>query len=134
VDRQELLRTITTAKSFERLLAAITPLTDGDLFGADRWPWLGQCEALMETLLWDISRHYEAHLEHLAPLARTHVTIESLCPLGLRRRDFGEPDNLSGSACAILALRAGELVGFNPHPPEWQLIVKLALGWSTSLF
>jgi hypothetical protein len=56
-------------QSFERLLAAIKPLTDQDLFGADRWPWLGE-EALVETLLWDTSRHYEAHREHLAPLAQ----------------------------------------------------------------
>jgi hypothetical protein len=46
------------------------PLTDDDLFGADRWPWLGE-EALVEMLLWDTSRHYEAHLEHLAPLAQS---------------------------------------------------------------
>lgn len=56
-------------QSFERLLAAIKPLTDDDLFSAVRWPWLGD-EALVEMLLWDTSRHYEAHLEHLAPLAQ----------------------------------------------------------------
>jgi hypothetical protein len=55
-------------QSFERLLAALAPLTDDDLFAADRWPWLDG-EALVETLLWDTSRHYEAHLGHLAPLA-----------------------------------------------------------------
>jgi len=60
-------------QSFDRLLAAMKPLTDNDLFGADRWPWLGE-EALAETLLWDTSRHYEAHLEHLAPLARNART------------------------------------------------------------
>ena len=60
-------------QSFERLLAAIKPLTDNDLFGADRWPWLGE-EALAETLLWDTSRHYEAHREHLAPLAQNART------------------------------------------------------------
>jgi hypothetical protein len=49
------------------------PLTDDDLFGADRWPWLGG-EALVETLLWDTSRHYEAHLKHLAPLAQNART------------------------------------------------------------
>ena len=59
--------------SFERLLAAIKPLTDDDLFGADRWPWLGE-EALAETLLWDTSRHYEAHLKYLAPLAQNART------------------------------------------------------------
>lgn len=57
-------------QSFERLLATLAPLTDDDLFAADRWPWLDG-EALVETLLWDTSRHYEAHLEHLAPLADT---------------------------------------------------------------
>ncbi len=61
-------------QSFERLLAAIKPINDDDdLFGADRWPWLGG-EALVETLLWDTSRHYEAHLKHLAPLAQNART------------------------------------------------------------
>jgi hypothetical protein len=60
-------------QSFERLLAAIETLTNDDLFGADRWPWLGR-EALVETLLWDTSRHYEAHLKHLAPLAQNSRT------------------------------------------------------------
>ena len=41
------------------------PLTD-----SDRWPWLDG-EALVEMVLWDTSRHYEAHLAHLAPLAYT---------------------------------------------------------------
>jgi hypothetical protein len=57
-------------QSFERLLAAIKPLTDDDLIGANRWPWL-EGEALVEMLLWDTSRHYEAHLKHLAPLAQS---------------------------------------------------------------
>ena len=60
-------------QSFERLVAAIMLLSDDDLFGADRWPWLGD-EALVEMLLWDTARHYEAHLEHLAPLAQTAGT------------------------------------------------------------
>ncbi len=60
-------------QSIERLVAAIMPLSDHDLFGADRWPWLGD-EALVEMLLWDTARHYEAHLEHLAPLAQTAGT------------------------------------------------------------
>jgi hypothetical protein len=67
-DRPDVTR-VAFNQSFERLLAAIRPLTDDDLFGADRWPWLGE-EALVETLLWDTSRHYEAHLQHLAPLAQ----------------------------------------------------------------
>jgi hypothetical protein len=66
-DRPDVTR-VAFDQSFERLLAAIEPLTDNDLFGADRWPWLGE-EALMEMLLWDTSRHYAAHLEHLAALA-----------------------------------------------------------------
>jgi hypothetical protein len=60
-------------QSFERLQAAIKPLTDDDLFDADRWPWLDE-EALVEMLLRDTSRHYEAHLEHLAPLAQNART------------------------------------------------------------
>lgn len=57
-------------QSFERLLATLDPLTDNDLFAADRWPWL-EGEALAEPLLWDTSRHYAAHLAQLAPLADT---------------------------------------------------------------
>jgi len=66
-DRPDVTR-VAFSQSFERLLASVKPLTDDDLFGADRWPWLGE-EALAETLLWDTSRHYKAHLENLAPLA-----------------------------------------------------------------
>lgn len=50
--------------SFTRLLAALEPLTDEELFADDRWPWLGG-EPLAETILWDSSRHYDAHREHL---------------------------------------------------------------------
>jgi hypothetical protein len=60
-------------QSFDRLLASMEPLTDSDLFGANRWPWLGG-EALAEMVLWDTSRHYEAHLEPLARLARNART------------------------------------------------------------
>jgi len=58
-------------ESFTRLLAALEPVTDEELFAgaADRWPWLGG-EALVETILWDSSRHYDAHREHLEPLSR----------------------------------------------------------------
>jgi hypothetical protein len=56
-------------ESFTRLLAALEPLTDDELFANDRWPWLGG-EALVEMILWDSSRHYEAHREHLEPLSR----------------------------------------------------------------
>ena len=56
-------------QSFDRLLAALGPLSDDDLFRADRWQWLDG-EALAEMLLWDTSRHYEAHVGHLELLAR----------------------------------------------------------------
>ena len=56
-------------RSFERLLAAIALLSDDDLFRADRWAWLNG-EPLAETLLWDTSRHYTAHLDQLRALSR----------------------------------------------------------------
>jgi hypothetical protein len=56
-------------ESFTRLLAALEPVTDEELFAADRWPWLGG-EALVETILWDSSRHYDAHREYLERLSR----------------------------------------------------------------
>jgi len=56
-------------ESFTRLLAALEPVTEEELFTVDRWPWLGG-EALVETILWDSSRHYDAHREHLERLAR----------------------------------------------------------------
>ncbi len=56
-------------ESFTRLLAPLEPVTDEELFAADRWPWLGG-EALVETILWDSSRHYDAHREHLERLSR----------------------------------------------------------------
>ncbi len=55
--------------SFGRLMAALEPLTDEELFAPDRWPWL-RGEALVEMVLWDTSRHYEAHREALEALAR----------------------------------------------------------------
>jgi hypothetical protein len=48
----------------ESLVAA---KTDAERFADDRWPWLGG-EALVETILWDSSRNYEAHREHLERL------------------------------------------------------------------
>lgn len=51
-------------ESFSRLLAALEPVTDEELFADGRWPWLGG-EALVDTILWDSSRHYDAHREHL---------------------------------------------------------------------
>jgi hypothetical protein len=71
-DRPDVTR-VAFNQSLDRLLAAIEPLSDNDLFVSDRWPWLGK-EALVETLLWDTSRHYEAHLEHLARLAQNAGT------------------------------------------------------------
>ena len=56
-------------ESFTRLLAALEQVTDEELFAADRWLWLGG-EALVETILWDSSRHYDAHREHLERLSR----------------------------------------------------------------
>jgi hypothetical protein len=50
--------------SFTRLVAALEPVSDEELFADDRWPWLNG-ESLAETILWDSSRHYEDHREHL---------------------------------------------------------------------
>jgi hypothetical protein len=55
--------------SYMRLLAAIESVTDEELFAADRWPWLGG-EALAEMILWDSSRHYNDHREHLETPSR----------------------------------------------------------------
>ena len=55
-------------ESLTRLLAALEPVTDEELFADDRWPWLGG-EALVEMILWDSSRHYDAHREHLERLS-----------------------------------------------------------------
>jgi hypothetical protein len=57
------------SESFTRLLAALEPASDDELFAADRWKWLDG-EALVETILWDSSRHYDAHREHLERLSR----------------------------------------------------------------
>ena len=56
-------------ESFTRLLAALEPVADEELFAVDRWQWLSG-EALVETILWDSSRHYDAHREHLERLSR----------------------------------------------------------------
>ena len=55
-------------ESFTRLLAALEPVTDEELFTDDRWPWLDG-EALVEMILWDSSRHYDAHREQLERLS-----------------------------------------------------------------
>jgi hypothetical protein len=67
-DSPEVTRTA-FRQTFERLLAAIEPLTDADLFSSDRCPWLDG-EALSEMLLWDTSRHYQQHFANLEPLSR----------------------------------------------------------------
>jgi hypothetical protein len=53
--------------SFNRLCAALDRATDDELFREDRWPWLSG-EALVETILWDTTRHYEAHRKHVESL------------------------------------------------------------------
>ena len=68
-DPPEVVR-VAFQRSFERLRAVLEPLSDDDLFVADRWPWL-EGEALVEMVLWDTSRHYEEHVEYLASLADT---------------------------------------------------------------
>jgi hypothetical protein len=51
-------------ESFDRLLAALEPVSDEELFAADRFPWL-EGEPLAEMILWDSSRHYDAHRDSL---------------------------------------------------------------------
>ena len=67
-DPPELTRRAFT-ESFTRLLAALEPVTDEELFADDRWPWLGG-EALAEMILWDSARHYDAHRGYIEPLSR----------------------------------------------------------------
>jgi hypothetical protein len=67
-DPAELARR-TFNESFIRLLAALEPCTDEELFTVDRWPWLDG-ETLVETILWDTSRHYDAHRQPLERLSR----------------------------------------------------------------
>ena len=69
MDDQPALTRRAFTESFTRLLAALEPVTDEELFADDRWPWLDG-EALVETILWDSSRHYDAHRDHLEPLSR----------------------------------------------------------------
>jgi hypothetical protein len=54
--------------SFSRLLTALEPVTDEELFDDGRWPWLAG-EPLVETIHWDSSRHYEEHREHIGRLS-----------------------------------------------------------------
>jgi len=54
-------------ESFARLLVTLEPVTHEELFAEDRWPWLSG-EALAEMILWDSSRHYDDHREHLKTL------------------------------------------------------------------
>lgn len=55
-------------ESFTRLLAALEPASHEELFARDRWPWL-EGEALVEMILWDSSRHYDAHREHVESIS-----------------------------------------------------------------
>ena len=55
--------------AYQRLADVIEPVADEELFAVDRWQWLSG-EALVETILWDSSRHYDAHREHLERLSR----------------------------------------------------------------
>ena len=66
-DPPELVRRVFT-ESFDRLLLALELVNDEELFSDDRWPWLGG-EALAEAILWDSSRHYDDHREHLDRLS-----------------------------------------------------------------
>jgi len=66
---ERLLEPAMDNESFGRLLAALEPVADEELIAVDRWQWLSG-EALVETILWDSSRHYDAHREHLERLSR----------------------------------------------------------------
>jgi hypothetical protein len=52
-----------------RLLAALEPVTDEELFAADRSPWLGG-EALVETEVLGFLAPLRPHREHLERLSR----------------------------------------------------------------
>jgi hypothetical protein len=66
-DTSEVTRLAFT-QSFQRLLAALEPLSDDDLFGRDRCPWLNG-GALSEMILGDSSLHYRQHMANLEPLS-----------------------------------------------------------------
>lgn len=55
-------------QTLQRLLSAIEPLTDDDLFSSGRCAWLDG-GALSEMLLWDTSRHYQQHCLNLEQLS-----------------------------------------------------------------
>jgi len=57
------------AETFRLLLTAIEPLTDDDLSGADRCPWLNG-GALAEMVFGDTSSHYDQHFAPLESLSR----------------------------------------------------------------
>jgi hypothetical protein len=61
------------AQSFQRLLAAIEPLTNEDLFSSDRCPWLNGGK-LSEMIFGDTSHHYQQHLGYLEPLSESAGT------------------------------------------------------------
>lgn len=55
-------------KSFQRLLVAIDLLSDDDLFGSNRAPWL-EGGALSVMIFGDTTRHYQQHRADLEQLA-----------------------------------------------------------------
>ena len=57
-------------ESFARLLEALEPVSDHELFADDCWTWLDG-EALVEMILWDTARHYDGHRDHLEALRLT---------------------------------------------------------------
>jgi hypothetical protein len=61
------------AQTFERLLAAIDPLTDDELFSTGRCPWLNG-GALAAMILGDTAGHYPDHIEYLIPLSQSTPT------------------------------------------------------------
>jgi RimJ/RimL family protein N-acetyltransferase len=53
------------AETYRRVVAAVEAATEGDLFEAGRFDWLGG-ETLAQTVAADTSEHYAEHLPHLA--------------------------------------------------------------------
>ncbi len=56
-------------ESFDRLMTALGPCAEDELFSVDRWPWL-EGESLAEEIQWDSSRHYDEHRKYLEGLSR----------------------------------------------------------------
>ena len=55
-------------ESFDRLMMALEPCAEDELFSVDRWPWL-EGESLAEEIQWDSSRHYDEHRKYLEGLS-----------------------------------------------------------------